>query len=129
MELFLLVLFAFTPDRPDLPKSKAKENPVPFIGGHTNWGFLEHDQKDPRKFTITGHSHWEAVGEIRPDGKVFILWTMLSDGRRAPGVYRIEGRDLHGQWAFGENVEVQEDGSLKGFLHDDVTYKLPVEVK
>lgn len=102
---------------PAAPK-KAETQPD-IIVGETNWGKLERNGKN---FTITGHDTWEAVGEIRTrkDGSrfLFILWTLLSNGRAAPGIYEIGKDGLTGTWGYAEDVTL-EDGKLSGSSSSD----------
>ena len=49
---------------------------------------------------------------------MFLLWTLKSNGRPCPGVYRINAdKTLTGTWGYGGEVTVEPDGSLSGDTH------------
>lgn len=122
--LFILVwsLLAFTifakPDRPT-PK---KDAPIPNLAGPSNWGQIS---QDGRKITVTGHERWTAEGEIRKDGTVYLLWTQVSDGKRAPGLYQVKDEGIFGLWNWGEYVEVLPSGEMKGLELSDTLRAKP----
>jgi hypothetical protein len=104
--------------------SPQKDNPkaVPVLPGpETNWGTLEQSGRD---FRIYGHPQWEAVGKIRDDGRVTLIWTYRADGEACPGVYAIENGNLKGLWGHAGRVAIDEKGDLVGEVMSDVTYKV-----
>jgi hypothetical protein len=112
-------LYGLTPDRKDPPPPKKTPAPPPFIGGACNWGTL---LQDGRKVTITGHGHWEAVGKIRADNRLEVLWTRLSDGALCPGLYRINADgSIKGRWGEGTvGAKIGDDGEIEGpVLYDE----------
>jgi hypothetical protein len=110
---------------PDPKPTPKKEQPPPDLRMQSNWGEI---QQSGNSLTITGHSHWSAVGTILKNGKVAIVWELLSDGRRAPGLYSWDGVELKGEWNYLENVIVEDDASLRGPTFPDRIYKVPAEV-
>ena len=126
--LFALLLSTVTasPGRNLPPPIKQPQPPAIIdLSGETNWGTLV---QTGRQIRITGHDQWEAIGQIRADGRVTIIWTMLSDGSVCPGVYDIRKEDgaLIGTWGHAsQGVTIGDDGSLIGQrLIDDVTYRI-----
>lgn len=112
-----LIMVAMAAPARDIP------NKLPDIAGETNWGTLS-QVGDGRKITITGNAHWEATGEIRKDGSVYVLWILTETGQPAPGVYRIDGTDLIGVWGWSNNVTHEADGTLTGALMEDTIRKV-----
>jgi hypothetical protein len=93
----VLIQVTAKPTRPAPPK-EAKPATFPDIAGETNWGRLDVDKTG--YFTITQHPTWTAEGQILAGGKrAYVLWTLVSNGRLAPGIYEI-GVDggLAGVW-------------------------------
>ncbi len=115
-----LATIGFIAAKPD--KTPPKSVPVPDLShlGETNWGEFK---QDGRKLTLRGNSHWEADGEIRKDGKVWLVWTLLSDGKRAPGLYDVKDKTLVGLWAYGEDVTIEDDGTVTGLRFGDQIYR------
>ncbi len=128
--LFLLLASLTSDAKPTKPgEAPAKKKPEMMKSCLTNWGEL--NRVGPN-FSLRGHPTWDGEGQIRKDGRVFILWTLKSDGRAAPGVYEIqEDGSLKGAWQYGELVEVNDNGDLvpregiETFLSPDVTHRLP----
>lgn len=113
---------------PDKAKKEPKPAPVVDLSMASNWGKVSHDAGSGA-ITITGHPLWDAVGEVRKDGSVFLLWTLKSTGQPCPGVYKVHSdKSLTGAWGFGGSVIVEPDGSLSGETHDDQIYPAPVPV-
>lgn len=96
---------------------------IPVLPNSTNWGKLTQVGKD---FRIEGHPNWDAVGRIRDDGKVFVLWSLRSTGDPCPGVYEIKCGELIGLWGFGTEVEIKNDGSIGGEVRADRIYLVEV---
>lgn len=114
--------FCATPDRPEpQPKKEPKKVELPNLAMHSNWGELTQVGSDIK---IEGHSHWSAIGKILKSGKISLSWELLSDGRRAPGFYEWDGKELKGVWNFGDSVTVEDDGSLTGPTLFDKIFKL-----
>ena len=86
------------------------------IEGPSNWGEVKQDGK---KVQLEGHPCWIANGEIRKDGKLFLLWVELATGRTAPSVYTISKAGIVGEWGWGTECEVLENGTLVGRLMSD----------
>ena len=112
--LYLTFLAPLTPFKKDADK-------LPDISGQTNWGYLD---QTGRNFSITGHDKWQAIGSIRKDGKVQLIWTQLSNKEPCPGVYSIREKDnaLVGVWGYSNRVNVEPDGSLSGEVQSDITF-------
>ena len=119
-----VVLFHITIHAQDAPKKKP-DVPV-LVQGQTNWGKL-HQQG--RNFKLTGHREWEAVGVIREDGRIFILWTLLADGEPCPGMYRANADGtLTGEWAYGYEVKTcPKTGTMTGPFRSDRIYAVEVQ--
>lgn len=123
--LFALLLLACalsaTPNRPE-PK-KAEPPPALPWTGETNWGTLA---LDGRKVTITGHVRWSAVGEVRKDGKLLLMWFNMPEGDECgPGLYELRAlpeRQLIGVWGYAGNLQVGADGELEGSKMSDRIY-------
>lgn len=114
----ILVFFsAYPPDRPALDK---KDKPVPQIAGPSFWGLIEQNGK---KIKIDGDPKWYvATGEIRADGKLFVLWIHREDGRVGPGLYTLnQDGSITGHWAWGDaqGVEVDDKGNWRGLNQPD----------
>jgi hypothetical protein len=125
--LIATVLIIASPERPDIkPSPKAAPLPIPDLSGLTNWGLME---QSGRQLRLTGHPVWEAVGNIKANGEVYLLWTLLSNGQPAPSLYKvvegIHGKELHGNWNYAENVTVDKDGKIEGLNRPDVVRKIP----
>lgn len=118
--VFVLLIATFSTSQ-EQPKTPAK---LPDLAGPSNWGQVA---QDGRKLIIYGHPHWSATGEIRVDGTVLLLWTLTESGRTGPGVYRVVAGDAGADLVGGDEVELTEDGSLKGTTHGDRTFKLQIE--
>ena len=108
------------------PVTKPKEQPkkaerpqLPMLPINTNWGKLT---QSGREFRLTGHPIWEGVGRIREDGRVFILWTLLSTGDPCPGVYDWQEGELRGYWGFSGDVQINARGEIEGAVVRDVTH-------
>jgi hypothetical protein len=118
--------FCATPDR---PKSEPKKAALPKLAMQSNWGEVT---QNGTAIGIEGHTHWSAVGTILKSGKISIVWELLSDGRRAPGIYEWDGKKLIGRWNYGDKVSVEDGGELTGPTHPDTIHPLlmpPVEIQ
>lgn len=108
-----IALYAMAkPDRPQ-EKKPSKQVPIPRIAGESRWGIIA---QDGRAITIDGHDHWYVLtGEIRADGKLFVVWIRRSDGRAGPGLYDI-GADgsISGRWGWGDVAEQDDNGNWRG---------------
>lgn len=96
--------------------SVVRADDVPPLPGKTNWGNIT---QAGRNFTIKGHASWEAEGRFRDDGKVVIIWTLLSTKECCPGVYEWDGIDLIGVWGYAGMVFIDEAGELQGETRGD----------
>lgn len=117
------------PDKPPPkvpPKKTDSPPPLPVLPANTNWGKLTQSGRD---FQLKGHPVWEGVGRIREDGRVFILWTLLSSGDPCPGVYDWQDGELRGHWGFADNVQITPQGEIVGSIQQDRTHavELPKE--
>ena len=115
--LSALIPFALSaPDKPAKPEAKKIEPKKPAVptlavAGETNWGTLT---QAGREIQIEGHPVWEAIGTIREDGKVQIIWTLSGTGRPCPGVYEIQkDGTLAGVWGYGHQVRINTVGQLE----------------
>ena len=114
---------------PPQPETKPLPPPAPFVfeKGETNWGLWDGRGKD---FILEGHPVWSAVVQFRQrkDGStwVWVLWTRTATGQPCPGVYLVEGRELHGIWGEGDSVKVDGDGQMTGSFREDVISWLPL---
>ena len=128
LQLVLCALIASSPAAIlQMTFAQQEAKPVPkLVQGPTNWGELE---QNGRNFKLTGHPVWEAVGVIRPDGKIFILWTLLADGEPCPGLYRAnDDGTLTGEWAYGYEVMTDpKTGAMSGPFRADRIYAVEVE--
>lgn len=123
---FALAPLAYISAKPnrEIPK---KELPPPNIAGPSVYGFIA---QEGRRVAIDGNATWFVEdGEIRKDGKLFVIWIFRSDGRRAPGLYDIhEDGSIKGFWAFGTNVTIGDDGEMIGLNSaETLRYKVVVE--
>ncbi len=113
------------PERPNPPaappNAKAAETKLPDLAGPSNWGIVYQDGPNLR---IEG-PNWNALGHIQKNGEVYLLWTFRDDGRIAPSLYKINGKELVGSWNWAERVATAEDGTMTGLELDDVVRKLP----
>jgi hypothetical protein len=71
------------------------------LAGECVWGTVT---QDGRKIAIKGRETdvgtWDASGELRADGTIYLAWIELESGTLAAGVYRLTERTLDGQWNF-----------------------------
>ncbi len=95
-----------TAKSPDVPAASA----IPNLAGDTNWGVIA---QTGRAIQITGHASWFAVGAIRDDGRVQVVWTLTDESKAGIGVYEV-GKDgnLTGHWQWGENATLDKNGDL-----------------
>lgn len=107
--LFTCVVSA-KPERKAPPSAKQPTpKVVPVIAGESAWGSIA---QIGRKVHVSGHPMWEADGVIRKDGKLYVVWTLLSDGRQAPGLYTIQDDgEIKGSWTW-EAEEVETEGEF-----------------
>lgn len=115
------------PSRPEPAKPLPKADAVPHLAGASNWGEVT---QSGRTLQINGHSSWFAVGEVRKDNTVMLVWTLNDGSRSGIGVYNVvNGHDLEGHWGWGDTVYLNEKGELCGeWLMRDTTYKIkPME--
>ena len=119
----ILFLFAIplavdaNPDKP-APKSEQKKAAPVIVTGLTNWGTV---QRSGNVLKIEGHPVWDAIGEIRPDGKtVYLLWTLKATNEPCPSVYHVHADgSLDGVWGYGGMCHVDDKGDLVGVTHSD----------
>ena len=105
------------PDKPAPPKSEQKKAAPVIVSGMTNWGNL---QRSGNVLKIEGNIFWEALGEIRSDGRVYLLWTKKSTNEPCPGVYAIKTNgELHGHWGYGGRCSVNDKGDLVGVTYSE----------
>lgn len=109
-----LVYLSAKPDRP-IPK---KPLPVPNIAGDSRWGTITQSGK---KIEIDGDPKWYVKhGEIRADGKLFVIWIFRDDGKAAPGLYTINAdRSITGHWQWGESAMQDDKGNWIGLTQTD----------
>lgn len=94
--------------------------------GDTNWGTVTQRGRD---IEIADHPDWSAVGRIRDDGKVFLLWTDLRNGGACPSVYDVTEHGLQGLWGRGdEGAAIDATGNMTGPVRTDWVYKRPPPV-
>lgn len=121
--LLACVSFALgKPERKD-PTPKT-EQVIPSLAGETNWGLLE---QDGRFITISGHPQWYASGYVRKDGKVELVWRLVSTGESCPALYTVRADgSLSGMWGYAKNgVRIDDEGLLVGDdLSGDTTYRV-----
>ena len=126
--LIAIASFAFAkPERPPPPRKDAppKKATLPDLRGETNWGTLT---QPGRIFHLHSHPQWDGLGMIRDDDSIFIMWTQLSDGCAAPGVYKVASNgELIGHWGFAGEVQIEKDGSLSGEVRHDHVHKVRPE--
>lgn len=117
--LFLIVVF-LAPDRP-IPPTKKDVPTIPKLVSESNWGRIT---QAGRAFKLDGHPNWFGEGLIRPDGKTaYILWTLRANDRPAPGVYQVlPNGELIGEWGYGDETHVDDDGVLHGQTSTDRVY-------
>lgn len=106
---FKVMMLALAPLPPGTPK-------LPDLAGESNWGVVTQKGRD---IAIGGHPCWNASGEIRPDGKVHVIWIQNADGRIGRGMYTVDGKDLTGHWGWDDQVEVSETGEIAGDICSD----------
>lgn len=103
-------------DRTPAPKAEAKQA-IPDLAGESRWGFIT--QKG-RAISITGHDQWEASGEIRKDGKLFVTWILTGTERAGPALYTINpDGSITGHWNYSDRVMIDKDGVIQGLTQPD----------
>ncbi len=113
-----VALFALAkPDREDPAKKPA---PIPNVAGQSRWGLIEQAQGS-NKVKIDGHPHWYVeYGEIRKDGKLFVIWILRADGRAAPGLYEIDkDGGITSLWGWGPDCTQDDKGEWHGLTQPD----------
>ena len=91
----------------------------------TNWGKVLYDRKTG-KIVLHGHETWDAIGHVRKDGKVLVVWRLLSDkDKTGPGLYDVqEDGTLKGVWGWYGEVFFDADGNLHGETKDDRIFRV-----
>ncbi len=108
-------------------KAEAQEKALPpQLAKDSNWGKLT---QSGTAIQISGHEIWEAIGEIRKDGKVQLVWTLIADGSVCLGVYDVVGEELIGLWQHGDRCYIAKDGTLThneedGYLYSDRVFRV-----
>lgn len=128
--IMILFTVALTTDaKPDKPAPKAEQKkamPPVIVSGLTNWGTLT---QSGTSIKLEGHPVWDAIGNVRPDGRVYILWTLKATSEPCPGVYNVnKDGSLDGLWGYGGRCQVDEKGDLVGDTHSDRIYSVVPEV-
>lgn len=120
-----IALLAKPPGRvQDKPEVAPKPAPVMKLVGNTNWG--RYVEVGPGQFTLEDHPIWYAVGRVREDGKVFVLWTHRNTDDICPGVYEIQpDGSLAGVWGYSHLTKVEPSGELTGTINVDRVFVLP----
>ena len=88
--LLVLVIIALTLEPAGAPKYPDLSKFSP-----SNWGRITFSP-ETGGFTFDGHPDWYGLGQCRPDGKVFILWTRRGTEEPCPGVYYFLHDRLYG---------------------------------
>jgi len=137
VSIFAFVLFAAAlafgkPTNPNAAKPapvapSEKLIPRPRIMGYvTNYGDCLPNGKD--QFTIEGN-FWSAVGTIRKDGSIFILWTSLTSGDLYPGVYHVDQiGNLYGIYGNANSAKLEDNGELTGKVYQERIYRIEPEL-
>jgi len=116
--------FAAAPIRESLAPQQNAPPQVPNIAGDTRHGKL---MQSGRQLRLDGEL-WDAIGEIREDGSVFLLWTCKSNDRVAVSVYRIVPGIIEGEWGWAEDSYIKADGSLGGTNRNHDVMRAPFPV-
>ena len=80
------------------------------------------------KFTQAGNrvsiegNLWSGVGCFQEDGSLQLIWTCASNGAKAFGVYRLNGRNLVGKYGYLDAVTIRPDGSMDGPTSPETLY-------
>lgn len=119
----LVITSSAAPVRPDSYRVPTTPPPiaVPDLRGPWNWGELT--QFD-RTIQIKGSPVWEAVGVIRKDGKVQLLWTKKASGEPCPAVYAIKEGKLVGHYGYSGQAWVGESGELEGNILSETLFRV-----
>ncbi len=92
--------------------SQAEEKPLPKLAGGCTYGRIT---QTGRQLSVNGHPRWTAVGSIREDGKVFLIWTDAFGNHAALSVYAVKGKRLEGTWGWADDCEIDlASGELVG---------------
>lgn len=116
-ELFLI---AFTP-LPELPLKDRPFSHGPDISGQCGWGVIVQEGRKVRIEEDGRYDIW-ASGEILPNGKLFLMWTVGC--RVALALYEIEVSEtgnairINGVWGWADEVNYN-DSDLQGEIRSD----------
>ncbi len=112
------------PTKPAPKQDVQKVAPKIKLEGATNWGNFQ--ALGDKQFTLDDHPSWFGVGQIRPDGKVTVIWTLRATEQVGPGVYTIQADGtLKGIWGWAHDTKLEENGELTGNVREDSVH--PVE--
>ncbi len=114
MRTILLLVLLLAPAREENAKA-------PDLNMESNWGTVKQDGPN---IAIGGHAHWTASGEIRKDGKVYLMWQTVASGEFAPALYEVKDGAMVGKWGWLKDVEFDDDGNITGELCDDTISKV-----
>lgn len=89
----------------------------------SNWGTVTF-APESGQFTFDGHPQWFAVGHVRKDGRIFILWTLRATDEPCPGVYDMVDGNWTGKWGHSSSCQIDGDGNLVGTVMSDSIYKV-----
>lgn len=119
--MLFVASYACSQDRPAIV-------PVPDLEGETNWGYIK---QDGLNLIISGHPQWIATGKIckDKDRTVIIQWVEIETGRAGPGVYKMVGKDLVGEWGWSPDTWVNPNNAIGGDSRADRIFKVLGEVK
>lgn len=112
------------PRKPEAPSAPAPKR-LPDLDFTCQFGKIA---QSGNALQISGHPGWSALGEIRADGKIFLLWTRLGTGEPCPGLYVWNGSELNGFWGQGGAARIDEEGNLIGSLNAERLHKIAPEL-
>lgn len=96
---------------------------LPDLSMKSNYGVITQNGRD---LSINGHQYWQAYGQIREDGRVYLFWTTTEGTQKWHGVYQVKscprlgGIHLDGRYVPEENAEFDLFGNLIGNCSRDV---------
>lgn len=115
------------PDRPVERKPDTKKLvpvKVPDISFRCQFGIIVQSGFEKRTVVIEQGGNWSAVGRVRADGQLQVLWTSAS-GTEAHGVYRLIGDNLVGSFVYTTSGEVDASGRITGDATTETLWRMP----
>ena len=125
---FAVALFTFTlaSAHPELARTNKEETKqaLPDLAMQCQFGAIT--QFGP-SIQISGNPSWTALGVLRNDGKIQVLWTRGGSLEPLPGVYEFKDGKLIGHYGYALQSWIDDKGELAGTRNPETLYKVTIE--